>query len=713
MYIENLSTNLNQSQTSNLLEIERAADNGDLLSQYRLAMMYRKGDGVSKNYERAIKYYKLSANQGHVISQISLGLIYKKGDEVEQDLGQAFIYFKMGANQNHYLAQYYLGLAYYLNEGVGQDYNQAFKYFKLSAKQDYHLSQVNLACMFYWGTGIEKNNFKAFKYFKQAAIHGHANAQFYLGALLKNGEGIQKNDNEAFKYFKLSADQGNIEAQYNLAIMYESGQGVEQNYEEALKYYKLSAIQGHAKAQYCLGTVYDFGIGAEQNYLEAIKYYELAAKNGIAGAYSNLGIMYENGEGVEKNHEKACKNFQQAADRGHTMAQYYLDLFFFQSPEGMKWIEIKNEIQKKYHHLKNEIVEKNNILPSIHNNLSLVSGNPQFCYGGVHGNNLFQELTKEVILSELLEFLQKSKLLLSSKLSHSHAENYRTFFPIFYSFLTLAGNERGFIAQCTETLNSEKFGTFLQNNESEARIRETCRYIHDPVEGWDAWYNLVTKKLKDVLSNLLITQGKSQINLNAGKYLITANSGEIFTFFIQNIEDKKYNSQFFLFPGDKNLEDHELGKLDSSFYCWNNFPGPIIEKGNESLGVKFTYLLTQQGIDSLMPKELKCIHLAAHQSYFKMAEALLSAILWDPKKQDIDQLKTSAGQFYWHFIHSSIFCRGQAAISDWIIQSIFKLHNYNHFSWPLNWQAPYAAPDQQALTFSRNQFVESFKRTVR
>ena len=64
--------------SSDLESIRQAAAQGDAEAQYQLGDIYYYGEGVSKNYTRAVEWYRKSANQGNAIAQNNLRNIKQK-----------------------------------------------------------------------------------------------------------------------------------------------------------------------------------------------------------------------------------------------------------------------------------------------------------------------------------------------------------------------------------------------------------------------------------------------------------------------------------------------------------------------------------------------------------------------------------------------------------------------------------------------------------
>ncbi len=51
--------------------------------------MYTNGEGVTQDYQKALKWYRLAAEQGHADAQNNLGVMYSYGDGVPQDYQEA------------------------------------------------------------------------------------------------------------------------------------------------------------------------------------------------------------------------------------------------------------------------------------------------------------------------------------------------------------------------------------------------------------------------------------------------------------------------------------------------------------------------------------------------------------------------------------------------------------------------------------------------
>lgn len=80
--------------TTALKEWTPLAEQGNIIAQYNLGSMYKKGDGVPQNDKAAVKWFTLSAEQGDAEAQTNLSVMFGLGDGVIQD----FVISHMWAN---------------------------------------------------------------------------------------------------------------------------------------------------------------------------------------------------------------------------------------------------------------------------------------------------------------------------------------------------------------------------------------------------------------------------------------------------------------------------------------------------------------------------------------------------------------------------------------------------------------------------------------
>ena len=240
-----------------LKELEIALEGGptDARGQYNLGYKYKTGNGVPKDFQQAVYWYRKAAEQGYAPAQNNLGYAYQHGEGVSKDLQQAVYWYRKAAEQGNVSSQYNLGYCY--GEGVTKDMQQAV----------------------YW--------------YRKAAEQGHASAQNALGYCYDQGNGVTKDKEQAAYWYRKAAEQGNASAMNNLAICYENGEGVAQDYQEAVRWYRKSIEQGNVMAQCNLGYCYEIGRGVEKNLSQAIYWYRKAAQKGNQRAQGKLTRLGE------------------------------------------------------------------------------------------------------------------------------------------------------------------------------------------------------------------------------------------------------------------------------------------------------------------------------------------------------------------------------------------------------------------------------------
>lgn len=114
-------------------ELRRQAELGDADAQYSLGVSYREGNGVDRDYGRAVVWWRRSAGQGHASAQSALGFMYANGQGVSKDFAQAVEWYRRAAEQGIARARFNLGVLYANGQGVARDDVEAYKWMSLAA----------------------------------------------------------------------------------------------------------------------------------------------------------------------------------------------------------------------------------------------------------------------------------------------------------------------------------------------------------------------------------------------------------------------------------------------------------------------------------------------------------------------------------------------------------------------------------------------------
>lgn len=149
--------------------LKTAEELGSVAAINTLGRIYLNGLGRTKNVSKAIEYFEKAAAENYVYSYNNLGRIY----EDRKDYEKAFKYYSLSANLEESWASNKLGQWYRKGIYINKDMNKAFEYYSqaLEVPQNIlnHWAYYNLAKYFYlegnYETGIEKNIDKAIEYF--------------------------------------------------------------------------------------------------------------------------------------------------------------------------------------------------------------------------------------------------------------------------------------------------------------------------------------------------------------------------------------------------------------------------------------------------------------------------------------------------------------------------------------------------------------------
>ena len=82
----------------------KAAEDGEVASQYGLGLDYETGNCVIKNEEEAVKWYRKAAEQGNADAQYKLGRFYERGWGVVKNGAEAMKWYRKAAEQGHQYA---------------------------------------------------------------------------------------------------------------------------------------------------------------------------------------------------------------------------------------------------------------------------------------------------------------------------------------------------------------------------------------------------------------------------------------------------------------------------------------------------------------------------------------------------------------------------------------------------------------------------------
>ncbi|MFT4090885.1 MAG: hypothetical protein QM645_09140 [Asticcacaulis sp.] len=162
---------------------KKSAETGYGAAQYNLARLYESGSGVEQNAHLALEWDSHAARNGHASALYEMAVRYDSGtDGLSKDQNKALVYYKEAALKNQTDAQNALGVTFYSGEGVSADHTTARRWFEQAAMRGQSDAMFNLGVMLMNGEGGEKDLAMAYVWFSLAKQSGHQNAD----AALKN-----------------------------------------------------------------------------------------------------------------------------------------------------------------------------------------------------------------------------------------------------------------------------------------------------------------------------------------------------------------------------------------------------------------------------------------------------------------------------------------------------------------------------------------------
>ena len=268
--------------TTALSRLQKFANSGDMLAQYKLGKLYyfgcHNGRGVPQDGTQAIHWLSMAADQGHGISASLLSQMYSQGIGVPKDADRALHWSQRSA---------------FLDKG-----NSIY----VDGKRIYP-SLVN------GRVTLSQEGIKAIEWTRAMAAKGSATSQADLGELYRRGREIPSDSNQEAQWFLRAATQGNAVAQRNLGILYMTGRGVPKDTVQTLRWLEAAAKQGDGMAAYKLGDVYLSGLGVPKDAQQAGHWYSVSAEDGFNPGQLMLAILYGEGRGVPQDDTKAIEWF--------------------------------------------------------------------------------------------------------------------------------------------------------------------------------------------------------------------------------------------------------------------------------------------------------------------------------------------------------------------------------------------------------------------
>lgn len=245
--------------------LERA-ENGDEELQGSLGYTYAEGKYVPRDIEKAIMWYEKAIENGDAFSGFRLGSAYRFGwNDFPQDVNKAVKYLTKAAEMGNISAMSSLADVLddsdysYFEVSYEERNRLALHWFEEAAKAGDDSAALSAARKYENGSyGVEPDMQKAVFYFQMAADSERDMAYMPLAKCYLFGKGTTPDYKKAHKYLALYAEKNADypyfmgEVEYHQAIMHENGYGYPQNLDEAIRLYQQAAEKGIEEAKEAL-----------------------------------------------------------------------------------------------------------------------------------------------------------------------------------------------------------------------------------------------------------------------------------------------------------------------------------------------------------------------------------------------------------------------------------------------------------------------------
>ncbi|WP_152032987.1 tetratricopeptide repeat protein [Gallaecimonas mangrovi] len=126
---------------------KRAADANNAMGQFVIGYLHELGLGTRLDIKLAVSYYHKAAKQGLLAAQRRLALLMERGHETALNLPQAAYWYTQAAKQGDAQSQFDLAQLYRLGKGVKKDLTAAQSWYQKAASQGYAKAQFELAML--------------------------------------------------------------------------------------------------------------------------------------------------------------------------------------------------------------------------------------------------------------------------------------------------------------------------------------------------------------------------------------------------------------------------------------------------------------------------------------------------------------------------------------------------------------------------------------
>jgi len=300
--------------------LTQLGDSNNPLALYRLALMYREGQGVEQSDERAVELLERAVNLEYVDAIEPLTDYYLASGEQAETLEDGVAWYRRAATLGRVEAIAIMGSYYWTGTAVDQDVARGIEMMTTAADAGDPRAQTNLGYAYARGEGVEQSSETSFGWYLQAAERGLVRAQAVVGLYYETGEGTAVNIPEAIRWYLNAYEAGAAGVGPRLGGLVVSGilengqdeyktlwvaEAAQAGSSEAMAWLETAAAEEDSRALTVLGIFNRDGVLVPENTAIANQYFLRAAEAGSAEAQMEAARIYATGDGVDQDYIQA------------------------------------------------------------------------------------------------------------------------------------------------------------------------------------------------------------------------------------------------------------------------------------------------------------------------------------------------------------------------------------------------------------------------
>jgi len=194
---------------------QQAADMGDPIAEYDLALIYEKGKNQAVDIDKAQTFYQQAAQQKVVKAMVSLGNIYVQ----EHNIKQALTWLNLAADRHDPDAIYQLGWLSEKGLSPHASITDALNYYQVAAQQGQGMAILALARLYQSGSGVTRDLSKSAEYYSRLAQQNYPEAQYQLAKVCLSNVGKGCSPQEAKNWLIKAQNSGHHDAAQLLRLL--------------------------------------------------------------------------------------------------------------------------------------------------------------------------------------------------------------------------------------------------------------------------------------------------------------------------------------------------------------------------------------------------------------------------------------------------------------------------------------------------------------